>query len=692
MLITATYLSGCGGNTYGGSNTTPVTYTVSGTVSGHTGTVTLTNVGVNTQTVLTSGSNFSFPAQTYGSSWNVSATGPASQNCTVTSGNGSGTNITSNVTVQVACTTNTYIVSGTVTGHTGNVIFTNNNDVAHEQVVSASGGSFSFPAQNFGSSWNVVVTSPANQNCSITSLNGSGSSITSNVTMQVTCSAKSFTVSGTVTGNTDTVTLTNMGANPQAVSISGGHFNFPAQEYGSSWNVVAVGPSGQNCSVKAGIAGGTSITSNQSLVFQCSTTTFPVSGTISGNTGAVTLTNNGVDSIILPANATNFTFNTQIASGSSYSVTVANHPGGQICSVSNGSGNSISASVNNIIVACRTMHAYVVNNQDNTISQFSITNDGSLNAIGSVDVSTSAPSPVNITIDKTGQHAYVTSGTTDKIAQFSVGISGALTPLTPAFVSATGNPQIISPQSISIDPTGNYAYVTYNATGKVALFTISSGLLTETITPQVATGAGPWGVTTDPSGKFLYVANNETSTVSQFSIGMGGALSALSPATVVTGGASREAPYFISVDPTGKYAYVTNGNTYSLAQFSIDSSSGVLTPLSPSSVVTQGTPFNVKTDPTGRFVYVVNSFTGSISQYTVGSNGALSATRSTLPTSIHVFDIGIDPTGRYAYWTSEDDTVSQYKIDGSNGTLSQISAPLVLGDLGTKLPRGIAIY
>ena len=683
ILITATYLAGCGGSTYGGSNTTPVTYTVSGTVSGHTGTVTLTNIGVNTQTVLTSGSNFSFPAQTYGSSWNVSATGPASQNCTVTSGNGSGTSITANVTVQVTCTTKTFNVSGTVTGNTGNVIFTNNNDVAHEQVVSVSGGSFSFPAQNYGSSWNVVVTSPANQNCSITSLNGSGSSITSNVTVQVPCSAKSFTVSGTVTGNTGTVTLTNMGANPQAVSISGGSFNFPVQAYGSSWNVVAAGPSGQSCSVKSGIAGGTSITSNQSLVFQCSTTTFPVSGTISGNTGAVTLTNNGVDSIILPANATSFTFNTQIASGSGYSVVVASHPGGQACSVNNGTGNNVIAPVNSITIICHTMHAYIVNNGDSTISQFSINNDGSLNATGSVDLSTSAPSPVNITIDKSGQYAYVTSGTDKKIAQFNIGANGALTPLSPAFVSTSGNPS-----SIAIDPTGKYAYVTYKNTGGVALFSVSTGLLTEVTTTTASTALSPdlSGIAIGTSGAFLYVTDHGSNTVSQFSIGGTGALTALSPPAAATGPAPVEAPYFISIDPSGKYAYVTNGNTNTLAQFSINSSTGALTPLSPSSVATQGLPFNVKIDPTGRFVYVANYNTGSISQFSIGSNGALSATRSTQPSGINIFDVAIDPTGRYVYWTSVNNKVSQYAIN-SDGSLTALTAPISTG----LNPNGIVI-
>jgi DNA-binding beta-propeller fold protein YncE len=61
------------------------------------------------------------------------------------------------------------------------------------------------------------------------------------------------------------------------------------------------------------------------------------------------------------------------------------------------------------------------------------------------------------------------------------------------------------------------------------------GALTPLSPATVSTGIQPFSVTVDPSGRFAYVSNVNGSTVSQYTIGPGGALTALSPATVPAG-------------------------------------------------------------------------------------------------------------------------------------------------------------
>jgi 6-phosphogluconolactonase len=63
----------------------------------------------------------------------------------------------------------------------------------------------------------------------------------------------------------------------------------------------------------------------------------------------------------------------------------------------------------------------------------------------------------------------------------------------------------------------------------------------------VAAGTGPASVTVDPSGKYAYVANNLSNSVSQYSIGASGGLIAMITATVASG--SRPA----SVTTVGTY-------------------------------------------------------------------------------------------------------------------------------------------
>jgi subtilisin-like proprotein convertase family protein len=73
-----------------------------------------------------------------------------------------------------------------------------------------------------------------------------------------------------------------------------------------------------------------------------------LSGLAPGKT--VILVNNGGDSLPLGTNG-DFTFPTPLASGSSYSVTIAVQPGGQVCAVTNGSG-ILNANVTNVGINC----------------------------------------------------------------------------------------------------------------------------------------------------------------------------------------------------------------------------------------------------------------------------------------------------------------------------------------------------
>src|SRR6202011_4611787 len=93
------------------------------------------------------------------------------------------------------------------------------------------------------------------------------------------------------------------------------------------------------------------------------------------------------------------------------------------------------------------------------------------------------------------------------------------------------------PFSVTVDPTGRYAYVAnYSFTNSVSQYTIGAGGALSAMSPATAGGgAPPYSVTVDPTGRYAYVANRSDNTVSQYTIGAGGALSAMTPATVGAG-------------------------------------------------------------------------------------------------------------------------------------------------------------
>ena len=66
-------------------------------------------------------------------------------------------------------------------------------------------------------------------------------------------------------------------------------------------------------------------------------------------------------------------------------------------------------------------------------------------------------------------------------------------------------------------------------------------------TATVAAGPSPMAVTVDPSGRYAYVANGGGNNVSQYTIGADGSLTAMATATVAAG------TYPASVTTTGTW-------------------------------------------------------------------------------------------------------------------------------------------
>ena len=82
------------------------------------------------------------------------------------------------------------------------------------------------------------------------------------------------------------------------------------------------------------------------------TPTFSIGGTVTGTIGALTLQNSN-GTLLNVASDGSFAFETSMVSSALYNVTVAVPPRMQTCSVANGSGTVGSASITDVIVACR---------------------------------------------------------------------------------------------------------------------------------------------------------------------------------------------------------------------------------------------------------------------------------------------------------------------------------------------------
>ena len=275
--------NGNGSGTVTSANVTNVsvncvsTYTVSGTISGLAASGLVLRLNATSLIVANGATTFKFAtALTDGAPYAVSVgIQPVGYTCTVTggsNGNGTGTIASGNVTNMAVTCAKTYTIGGTITGLTGSGLRITLNGGSSKLIASNATSYVFSTALTSGTSYTVAIqTQPTGQFCTVT--NGGPLNIGStNVTNANISCISTYVVSGTVTGHTGTVTLTNNGSNAQTVLVGSSSFSFPAQNAGTSWNVVAT-VAGQTCSVTTGNAAGSNISANKTVTFICAATT-----------------------------------------------------------------------------------------------------------------------------------------------------------------------------------------------------------------------------------------------------------------------------------------------------------------------------------------------------------------------------------------------------------------------------------
>jgi hypothetical protein len=175
-----------------------------------------------------------------------------------------------------ACTlTALYSVGGTVSGLTGSglVLQDSYDDTSPDMLPVTGNGGFTFPADlaNGAAYYVTVSVQPTGQSCTVT--NGSGSVSNANITnVVVSCSAASpqmYSVGGTISGLTGTLTLENA-VNDDLLSLTApGPFAFPADlPSGGTYGILIGQPTGQFCSV-SGAAGTVTNANVTSVVITC---------------------------------------------------------------------------------------------------------------------------------------------------------------------------------------------------------------------------------------------------------------------------------------------------------------------------------------------------------------------------------------------------------------------------------------
>ena len=376
MSLVALGLAGCGGGSggggggnnggNGGGNGGGQTFTIGGTLSGVAGTVVLQNNGGNNLSLTTNGAFTFTTAVASGGAYAVTVlTQPTGQTCTVASGSGTATaNVTS---VAVTCANNppaTVSIGGTVTGLTsGTLVLQNNLD----DNLSITGSDFEFADEIAANSpyFVSVLIQPVGATCSVTA-NGSGMPAADVTNVEVTCvdnATTSVTVGGNVAGLAGAGPLTlrnsfianNAVTNDDVQITANGAFTFPAMPIRSFFTTtVLTQPPGQTCSVRFNAGAPVDDVTNVAVDCVSGVTPHTVGGTVSGLTkpGLILTLNTNNPILLLPPNATQFTFPNGLVEDADYLAGIAVQPQGTTCIVTNGDGVMPAVNVTNVHIAC----------------------------------------------------------------------------------------------------------------------------------------------------------------------------------------------------------------------------------------------------------------------------------------------------------------------------------------------------
>ena len=259
-------------------------------------------------------------------------------------------------------------------------------------------------------------------------------------------------------------------------------------------------------------------------------------------------------------------------------------------------------------------------------------------------------SPFALTAQNNNQYAYVAIADSGQVFGYLLNATnGNLTPLEG---SPFPNSNLDGSSSIAADPAGRFLYATsqYAPNNKNVIgFRIDrpTGRLTPIPGSPFGAGAVASAIAIDPSGRFAYVSNFQGNTVSAFKIDQ--STGGLLPIASYAAGSTPDA---VTVDPLGKFVYVANGFSNDVSGYAINQATGALTQITGSPFPAGNGPRSLAIDPNERFVYVANQVSDNIWGYTINPTSGALAPLGTSPYAVGdagIFSVAVDPTGADVY-------------------------------------------
>jgi 6-phosphogluconolactonase (cycloisomerase 2 family) len=309
------------------------------------------------------------------------------------------------------------------------------------------------------------------------------------------------------------------------------------------------------------------------------------------------------------------------------------------------------------------------------------------------------PNPSWIVTHPAGKLLYAANEVADRngnsgtVSAFSIGQSGDLRAINT--VSSEG----AEPAHLSIDATGNFAFVANYGGGSIAVLPIAAdGSLGAAVDVHRDTGSvGSERATNAPEGSFaisghdaphahMILADPANRFVLSTDLGQDrihvyrfdpttGKLTKASAQPYVSL-PSGDGPRHFAFHPNGRWLFSIQEEASTIKRFDYDAATGRLEARETISTLPEGfagTSFasEVLVAPGGKFLYAGNRLHDSIAVFAIGGNGALNRVGECSTLGDYPGQFRIDPSGRYLYACNKrSDCITGFRIDAQSGMLT----------------------
>lgn len=307
---------------------------------------------------------------------------------------------------------------------------------------------------------------------------------------------------------------------------------------------------------------------------------------------------------------------------------------------------------------------------------------GSMQPVQSVS---NAKSPSFLAIHPTGKYLYSVNEGADKLGGVS---SYSIDKATGKLTFMNGQSSLgAGPCHVSVDQTGKTVFVSNYGGGSLAILPVKAdgSLAAPTDSVQDA-GTGPnaqrqdkahvHSATLAPDNRFVYVADLTTDKLNIFDIDTKASTvkPAATPYVTVKPGSG---PRHFTFHPNGKYAYLVEELTSTVAVFSRNAKTGALTLMDdnvkalPDGFSGQNTSADIHVDPSGKFLYHSNRGANTLAIFAIGNDGRLTKVGDQPTEGKTPRNFLVDPKGDFVFVANQDtDNITIFKRDQKTGKLT----------------------